>query len=55
MLKEKKKILINNDTKLKFLYNKLDNCNTETVNIKYKDKILLIVIIIVQIVMMDNK
>ena len=32
-----KKILINNDTKLKFLYNKLDNCNTETVNIKYKD------------------
>jgi hypothetical protein len=32
-----KKILINNDTKLKFLYNKLGNCNTETVNIKYKD------------------
>ena len=35
--RKEKKILINKDNKLKFLYNKIGNCNTETLNIKYKN------------------
>lgn len=35
--RKEKKILINKDNKLNFLYNKLENCNTETINIKYKN------------------